>query len=295
MFFALNRKFWRVSGGESVNDIKRLSCEWQSIYLEFHKFTTKFAVLECYYEFLLHRKEVMALFRSGQGLQIRGDQIVWSLATGDKEKAEQYRQLVQRWTHVRSVYFQRDDLKNKLKLSLPFLQNNTEAHSVVEIQRSKIDELQRFVGSDEDWGTFSMSVFNSMWEIAGNVDSRWMTVSANLLCEVSASVSLLTWLRTIRDDNAFSSSLEIALGLPEMECPIDLWNPSTKRANDEILSSLEAVRSYLHPFLYSADVVFDSCDSFLAVFSALNSAVDPEFICARIQVTIFFTSGRSFV
>ena len=62
---------------------------------------------------------------------------------------------------------------------------------------------------------------------------------------------LIEWLQALRSDIDFTSSVEIAMGKSEMECPDELWvNGQPGRPDEEKLSMLSNTRAYLHSFLY---------------------------------------------
>ena len=62
--------------------------------------------------------------------------------------------------------------------------------------------------------------------------------------------SLLGWLRLTPNDNDFTSSIELALGRSEMECPDELWSREQRSVDESILSKLSGVRAFLHDHLY---------------------------------------------
>ena len=75
-----------------------------------------------------------------------------------------------------------------------------------------------------------------------------------------------------------------------MECPMELWDSSTNRVNESIVSSLQNVRKYLYQYLYNTDIPLKGASAFLDVFGLMNASVDPEVVCANLTVLYDYTT-----
>jgi hypothetical protein len=102
----------------------------------------------------------------------------------------------------------------------------------------------------------------------------------------SESVDLFRWLRDIRNDADFTSSVEMAMGKGEMDCPVELWQEEPGkpgRPDEEKLSMVTSVRSYLHGIIYRPDEKFVSYEQIIGVLNGLRES-DPAPLITSISV-----------
>lgn len=94
-----------------------------------------------------------------------------------------------------------------------------------------------------------------------------------LLSALMSHSELIEWLKAQPDDNDFVSSLEIAMGKPQMECPARLWRPGTGGEpggpDEGVLSMLRSLRSSLYEYIYRAEEKFEESEDLLRVFTPL--------------------------
>ena len=69
------------------------------------------------------------------------------------------------------------------------------------------------------------------------------------------SYEIVDWIQSIKTDNDFTSSIELAIGKSEMECPTELWIPPQNhkpgRVDESKLSMVSAIRRYFYKIIYS--------------------------------------------
>lgn len=148
------------------------------------------------------------------------------------------------------------------------------------------------------------------------MDPRLVRLDAPLLRAIDECGELLVWLRSQPSDKDFQSSLEIAMvrtplapshlvvscvsgaelvwglsgclqGKSEMECPIELWDEQPGRAgrvDEQKLSMLRNVRSYLHEFLYRPVDLFLSFAAFLDTMAGYRYGPDASQITENLRV-----------
>ena len=101
------------------------------------------------------------------------------------------------------------------------------------------------------WATATFADAGAFAAEADIVDERLVSVDPSLLLTLQDADSLLGWLRLTPNDNDFTSSIELALGRSEMECPDELWSREQRSVDESILSKLSGVRAFLHDHLYA--------------------------------------------
>lgn len=147
---------------------------------------------------------------------------------------------------------------------------------------SQLEFLCRAVVNIGEWNSQTLNDLDKYWEFAEILDERMLRVSLNLLVSIRDNSPILTFMRIIRDDNAFTSSLEVALGLQEMECPAELWDTEHGRVDEKFLSMARNIRSYLYNYLYQYPPSLSTTRSFLELFSNLNEAMSPDTVAENI-------------
>ena len=101
------------------------------------------------------------------------------------------------------------------------------------------------------WATATFADAGAFAAEADIVDERLVSVDPSLILTLQDADSLLGWLRLTPNDNDFTSSIELALGRSEMECPDELWSREQRSVDESILSKLSGVRAFLHDHLYA--------------------------------------------
>ena len=111
------------------------------------------------------------------------------------------------------------------------------------------------------------------WTYAQCIEPRLLHMSSPLLSAIKQYEAVLTWLRELRDDDQFLSSLDMARSLQEMNCPADVWDARMVpgRINEKYLSSVSNVRDYLYVYLYTEEPILTTAESFFHLFSSLDN------------------------
>jgi MoxR-like ATPase len=108
--------------------------------------------------------------------------------------------------------------------------------------------------SDADGGEVMLRLSKISPEVMSIADPETGIGISNLRV-LEASRKFVTWLRGLRVDADFSTSVEMAMGRTEMECPPELWieqDDSVGRPDEEKLSMLTSVRNFLHRWIYNS-------------------------------------------
>merc|ERR1711982_7770 len=107
-----------------------------------------------------------------------------------------------------------------------------------------------------------------------DIDFYSLTLNHYELFElIPKSIELLDWLRTQPNDNDFTSSVELAMGKNEMECPASLWEEEPGkpgRVSEEKLSMVSTVRRYLHSIIFRKEYKIENFDNLLLILRDLR-------------------------
>eukprot|EP01060_Flectonema_neradi_P020833 TRINITY_DN2832_c5_g1_i4.p1 TRINITY_DN2832_c5_g1~~TRINITY_DN2832_c5_g1_i4.p1 ORF type:complete len:4086 (+),score=767.97 TRINITY_DN2832_c5_g1_i4:3344-15601(+) len=118
-----------------------------------------------------------------------------------------------------------------------------------------------------DFDSLTVSDMDRLGSTFKEIDDRLITMSSKLLHSVKDHFDFLEWLCEFSDDSNFTSSVEMSMGKPEMECPPELWvseATGTGHPDESKLSQLTGIRSALHKLLYSgSSLVRDSLQEVL--------------------------------
>ena len=109
--------------------------------------------------------------------------------------------------------------------------------------------------SEMDWSALTIKSFDEIDKFLQGVDESILTTNTALLQALKAHPNFLEFLGEQDSDNNFTSSIEMSMGRPEMECPPELWVSEADgpgHPDEMVLSKLTGVRATLHKFLYQA-------------------------------------------
>ncbi|KAK3256804.1 hypothetical protein CYMTET_34083, partial [Cymbomonas tetramitiformis] len=134
-----------------------------------------------------------------------------------------------------------------LEQALEYLQLLLAPAAVTEVGRVRdgLTALSQRITELGDWATMDLA---RLEQVDLDMDTRLFNLDPELLAAVLRERSFLEWLAEQNVESDFQSSVEMAMGRPEMECPPELWWP---RPPDEArLSMLTTLRKALHSYLY---------------------------------------------
>ena len=102
----------------------------------------------------------------------------------------------------------------------------------------------------QGWDAATLDTLEVFGAPASVIDARLLLFEDSLFEAVQASAALVRWYRATPDEQNFTTSVEMAMGRSQMECPDALWNHAQRCVDEGKLSMLSSVRAYLHAHLY---------------------------------------------
>ena len=275
-----------VNENEELSDgaIMKATMAWQDILTALRERSLTCDTLSRYYHFLSSHVELVTLLRTGNSSGKTPDWIV--LPENDVGVQTDLQNIsddlllwrkIEQFTQAESKAF----LKELLESAKKFLDSCAE--DTLLSWKSNYDLLCSSVEKESmTWSQLSMTDVLSCSYLASTLDNSIFNISLSLLSALSNNEKLNIFLRSVVNDNAFSSALEIALGLTEMECPSEIWDTTSNRVDEKYISMLRNIRSYLHVYFYEYPVKLQSFDSFVFIFGSLNVSMKPDVIAQNI-------------
>ena len=195
-----------------------MSIQWLKFYKDLKQKSLLFKELDLYGKYLVNKKEVMVLIRSASGVTLPVtdndsiDSMSWNILSGNKGEAEEIYSSIERWMQVKRIYTSKTNLEEIFQVSKQFFSEST----FVQIDQinNHLQSLCLAIQMNGEWDNQVLSMVDmDYWKEAVEIDARWLNCNLKLLKDIKVNESLLNWLRVIKDDGAFMSSVEITLGL----------------------------------------------------------------------------------
>jgi hypothetical protein len=285
------KRYWKDNCGiGSVDGTALIARKWSQFLTQLRDGSLPLDMLEKYGDYLLNPSEVTIFTCTAGGVALdnldRGDLQTSFVVLAEQDPrtismTHDVSETVSRWKHMRTFYFNESTVKRVLSTSRHHL-IAAEHHNVTS-QETALANLKAQVDSNGPWPQQAVKNLSVYWMNGKLLDPRLLKVPFALLLAIQTKLEMIMWLRTIKDDEVFSSSIEMARSLQEMNCPLDLWDAASQRVNEAFLSMISNIRSYLHTYLYRAEHQVDSFDMFLEIFSELNAKTDPNQIIRNIS------------
>lgn len=290
----LFKQFWRDQFGiGNISDIAPALGRWSGLMKAVVDGSLEMCALDRYGQELLQDEEIRIFVVTANSVS----RVVDAMTGGDHDLGldlnvasmvpfekdfDIVKTVVQKWNHVQLFYSNRQRVKYVFSVSRHLVVSFDLYH--VNNCELALESMCRSIESQPcEWKEQHISLLELYWVNAQVLSKKLLNISYTLLQTIQENSELLNWLREIKDDEAFFSSIEMARNLQEMNAPIDLWDHASGRINERFLSMISNVRSYLHSFLYATDAENLSYDTFLNIFSELNTKTKPETIIANIQ------------
>ncbi len=314
----LFKRFWRDQCGIGcVKDIAPVLGRWAGFLNAVLDGTLNLFILDRYGHVLLHEEEIKLFVQTATSISrslrdISGDNDVMNeIDMFDTEAAVIHQRcadthrVVHHWHHIQLFYFNQQHVRYVLSASRNHLADSqkyriTSCELALDNLCKKVDNFkatgssvnEKKRGAAVAWGDQTVVQLEDYWTDAQLLDARLLKIPYQLLLAIQSKPELVEWLRTVRDDEMFASSIELARSLQEMNAPIDLWDYLSGRVNERYLSMVSNIRSYLHAFLYETEPLAESFDMFVKVMSELNTKTSPEQIignldaCTEVRVSL---------
>lgn len=282
-FFA---EFWQESCdiGDST-DIHCVAGLWQNLWESLKDSSIQFSEMEKFVSSISDKKELSCMaracwkqfkFDASYALDILDDtdSEILSAATVVNTILES----VFCWKHLLCIVTTHDNLLCKLEALRRFvipsevLIINSLKENILELHAEYLKPM---------WQKRNLGGSTELYILANGLNKFLFKVSAELLDSIFDHPNIIDWLRCFTNDDDFRTALEMAMGKTEMECPLELWDSVSGRVNEQFLSRLRNIRSFLHKYLYNNDNI-RTVDTVIKLFGQLNENVDPLAIAANI-------------
>lgn len=298
------KQFWsNNAGSKSLQQISVVIKQWAEFLRSVVDGTASSPTMDRYANYLCLPEELSVFVRTGSCvhrlLQANSKQDIELahlnlLPEGDLRDTQTFGELqetIQKWSSVRGFYFNRQTVNFVISASRQMVASSERHH--ISNQDSYMKSLCSSIEAFGPWESHSLSQLLSYYPQARLLDPRLLKVSYELLLSIQSKHEFIAWLRSVSDDDVFSSSIEIARSLQEINAPVELWDPLSGRVGERFLSMISNVRAYLHPFLYEYDPASATFDTFLQLFSNLNAKTDPIQIVHNISACNDVRQGLS--
>lgn len=300
------KQFWKENvrcdnvSDNAVDSIESVAQLWNETFRKALDKSLDFEFLERFSDLLL--LEVTQFVQSASSLQVQASQLLPPQTSHSidfptvveaidmqgkgmlQSAVEQIRITVHRWRRTRALHVHRELVHQILEASRSHIA--TSSHEKISSLQATLRSLCQRIDDNGLWAHQQIRLVDSAyWDFASTIDHRITAIPHLLLVSMDANKRLLEWLRVVKDDEAFSSSIEMARSLQEINAPPELWDALAGRVSERYLSMITNVRSYLHPYLYSGDQAIDSLElePFVEIFSSLNSKIDHAVIVANLD------------
>jgi uncharacterized protein YlaI len=276
----LFKAFWHSNRGNSVSSIQSIVPKWHQFLVEIVDRTLRFGQLDDYGEILSSTREVSQFVHTAGGILIDSGVIRFGLLSpgskitignevvNSEELESLTNKCVAQWKHIRGFYFGSEHVFRVLVAAREHLVETEHHHlnsSEVALQNLCTDVSKRGPWPEQPYANAT-----SYWNHSKTLDTRLLGVSYQLLLCIQEHVELINWLRGVSDDENFTSSLDIARSLQEMNAPMELWDSRSGRINEKYLSMISNVRDYLYAYLYTSDHRVATFEMFLSIFASMD-------------------------
>ena len=257
---------WKEVGGqEGVEKILTTRKRWQSVFSEVQSKSVTFVRLQTLMKFFGGDEEERILYRSTRPAS-EGEDVAWDLREVDENELAVIKESLDRFVHLEGV------IKNLEAIEdiLGYFPNWVKSDRSVARMQSHVKELRNTVKNTE-WEDQTLADYQKFARDCEGLHPSFLIVHPSLFEKMLETMDLLDWLRSLPDDRDFTRGIELAMGRSEMECPPELWveqEGQAGRVNEQILSMLQSVRTYLHPFIYRKEVRFEKAKSMVQEFLA---------------------------
>ena len=294
----LFKLFWKEQGSAdpTVADISMIAGRWSGFLLSILSDSLTYDVLDRYAAIVITSNEdVVTFVRTATAIEsflssigdhsadifTRAVTIPAVTDAAITQRTTLVRDKLQQWSTIRDFYTNKDAILYILSISSSYIED-TQNHSAMSAELTLKQLCHLIESSSIPWADQTLALLPVYWKEAQSLDTRLLRISHTLLKVVLEKAELLDWLRGIANDDDFSSSIEMARSLQEMNTPLELWDAKSGRVNERYLSMISNIRGYLHSYLYEVDKKIPSFDTFLSIFSGFNVKTLPKLIIENI-------------
>ena len=268
---------------DCFNDIPKLPYvkrDWDQLWSQLLTKSLPFPRLTQLLSSLLNEEELTLLYTSAAPI-IRKEggeynDVVWFIRQANQRILSAMTESLNRFSHLQNVLHNLESVE----ACIPYFSNWIKDHSTIDTFEECVGELKSLQKS-LPW---DQQVFGDYEKFirCEDVHPSYLNPKSILFQKMLESMDLFEWLRTQADDQDFQRGLEMAMGRGEMECPAELWvegeEGQTGRVNERVLSMLQSVRTYLHPFIYRESLIYPDLDAFTNDLMARLGPYEDEMI-----------------
>jgi hypothetical protein len=234
---------------------------WMDAYDGLRTMSTRLDELREFVDVLLRPRELHALESTAAGLLRLSDDgaaalaaleaaAAWPLEEPDPEWQQEAGDQLSRLAHVCAVRAVLPRIRRCLVLLEAWVEPATnEPLSLANVQAAAV-ELDAVLAAR--WEAATLATLDVFDRPACKVDARLLVFEDSLFDAVQQSTELVQWYRITPDEQNFTTSVEMAMGRSQMECPDALWNHVERCVDEGKLSMLSSVRAYLHEHLFGS-------------------------------------------
>ena len=237
---------------------------WLAVY---HGLVTKCARLDdlCeHVEVLLNARELNALEASAAGLLRHADADAtdgadgaaleaadaWALVSLDPEWQDEMGAQLSHLAHVCAVRAVLPRVQKCLLLFEVWVEPVADESISLATVRETATALAAVL--EERWDAATLETLGDFDKLANTIDPRLLLFEDELFSVTQGSNALVQWYRLTPDEQNFTTSVEMAMGRSQMECPDALWNHAQRCVDEGKLSMLSSARAYLHEHLFGS-------------------------------------------
>ena len=237
-------------GYENENALVPASQSWLKLYDDFTNNQLPFERLIQIGEPLSAHKERVLFSKTARGFRKENNTPKWNIINEDAHWVSNTETIIHEWLHLYAVKRTLPSIIHILSFLHPFVTTKcTDLQDII----NAADHLKELF-EKEDFNKQTMKDLPRYTMYSNQLDPCLVRLSPELFETIYYCIEVLNWLRESPDDNNFTSSIEEAMGRTEMECPPELWiTGKPGRVDEEKLSMLRTVRSYLHDLIFRPD------------------------------------------
>ena len=249
--------------------------EWESLYLSIVEQSITFPCLQVMTPFLQEGGDLECLYCSTTSSP-QDAQLHWGIRPVDRVTLEKVSVAVKKFSHLQGCVENLPIIEE----CLPLFEKWIKDVASLKVFQDHVDAIKSTLES-HPWDRQTLKDYSKFSENCEALHPSLLKIRPSLFEKVFECLDLLEWLATQPDDTDFTRGIEMAMGRGEMECPPELWleeEGQAGRVNEQILSMLQSVRSYLHRFIFRKQSVFPTADDFISQFLAHLSPFDKSIL-----------------
>lgn len=277
------REWKTISTEDSVAKLGEMVSYWVQLAAEFEKRTILFVKLQSF-DSLITQEELKILLSTSRKVE------TWECANIPEEEVHQLYEDVENWRHLVSIVPVLPVILTTLRSFSHWIDPENQLSLKNAIQH--VVNLSNNFPSDK-WPFLILSDYKNFQDDAKFIDPCLHLHTPEIFETAQNCGELLNWLKKIPNDSDFTTSLEIAMGRSEMECPDELWQAEEGkpgRPDEQKLSMLQTVRSYFHSIIYNPKPFFGSYDSLLLVIRKMDpnnkNVLESLNVCNKLRLAL---------